>query len=81
MLKICKFLGKELSEENIDAVMTKATFENMKYDPLANYDDIIKTAYGKNVKGHFLRKGELEQEVEQQMAVLYYGTKGPESIL
>ncbi|XP_035566297.1 amine sulfotransferase-like [Canis lupus baileyi] len=57
VLKICKFLGKELSEENIDAVMTKATFENMKYDPLANYDDIIKTAYGKNVKGHFLRKG------------------------
>ncbi|CAK7300421.1 Amine sulfotransferase [Vulpes lagopus] len=58
VLKICKFLGKELSEENIDAVMTKATFDNMKYDPLANYDDIIKTAYGKNVKGHFLRKGD-----------------------
>ncbi|XP_040483437.1 amine sulfotransferase-like [Ursus maritimus] len=57
VLKICKFLGKELSEEDMDTVVRQATFENMKYDPLANYDKIITTAYGTNVKGHFLRKG------------------------
>uniref|UniRef100_G1LGI7 Sulfotransferase n=1 Tax=Ailuropoda melanoleuca TaxID=9646 RepID=G1LGI7_AILME len=56
VLKICKFLGKELSEEDMDTVVRQATFENMKYDPLANYDKIITTAYGTNVKGHFLRK-------------------------
>lgn len=61
VLKICKFLGKELSEEDMDTVVRQATFENMKYDPLANYDKIITTAYGTNVKGHFLRKGEVEQ--------------------
>ncbi|XP_027972852.1 amine sulfotransferase-like [Eumetopias jubatus] len=57
VLKICKFLGKELSEEDMDAVVRQVTFENMKYDPLANYDNIITTEYGMNVKGHFLRKG------------------------
>ncbi|XP_045862644.1 amine sulfotransferase-like isoform X2 [Meles meles] len=55
--KICKFLGKELSEEDMDAVVRQATFENMKYDPLANYDNVIATVFGPNVKGHFLRKG------------------------
>ncbi|XP_044106070.1 amine sulfotransferase-like isoform X1 [Neovison vison] len=55
--KICKFLGKGLSEEDMDAVVRQATFENMKDDPLANYDNIITSGYGPNVKGHFLRKG------------------------
>ncbi|XP_047590492.1 amine sulfotransferase-like isoform X2 [Lutra lutra] len=57
VLKICKFLGKGLSEEDMDVVVRQATFENMKYDPLANYDNIIATGYGPNAKGHFLRKG------------------------
>lgn len=61
--KICKFLGKGLSEEDMDAVVRQATFENMKDDPLANYDNIIAIGYGLNVKGHFLRKGEGEHRV------------------
>ncbi|XP_077626980.1 amine sulfotransferase-like [Crocuta crocuta] len=55
ILKVCKFLGKELSDEDMDSVVTQAMFENMKSDPRANYDIIIKS-YGVP-KGHFLRKG------------------------
>lgn len=33
VLKVCKFLGQELSEEDVDAVVRQATFENMKNDP------------------------------------------------
>ncbi|XP_059033743.1 amine sulfotransferase-like [Mustela lutreola] len=57
VLKICKILGKVLSAEDIDAVVRQATFENMKDDPLANYDNIKAIAFGPNAKGHFLRKG------------------------
>ncbi|XP_047715707.1 amine sulfotransferase-like [Prionailurus viverrinus] len=55
--KVCKFLGKELSEEEMDSIVRQATFQNMKYDPRANYKNIIKTRYGLEAKGHFLRKG------------------------
>ncbi|XP_049510188.1 amine sulfotransferase-like [Panthera uncia] len=57
VLKICKFLGKELSEEDVDAVVRQATFENMKNDPRANYDNKLKAYFGIQKKGHFLRKG------------------------
>uniref|UniRef100_A0A673USZ5 Sulfotransferase n=1 Tax=Suricata suricatta TaxID=37032 RepID=A0A673USZ5_SURSU len=30
IVKVCKYLGKELSEEDMDAVVTQAMFENMK---------------------------------------------------
>ncbi|XP_046958961.1 amine sulfotransferase-like [Lynx rufus] len=55
--KVCKFLGKELSEEEMDSIVRQATFQNMKYDPRANYKNVIKTRYGLEAKGHFLRKG------------------------
>ncbi|XP_049627326.1 amine sulfotransferase-like [Suncus etruscus] len=56
--KICKFLGKELSEGDIDAVVNQATFKNMRSDPRANYNDILKNEVGvKNNHGRFLRKG------------------------
>ena len=61
VLKICKFLGKELSEEDVDAVVRQATFENMKNDPRANYDNKLKAYFGIQKKGHFLRKGDVEQ--------------------
>ncbi|XP_077626992.1 amine sulfotransferase-like [Crocuta crocuta] len=57
IVKICKFLEKELSDEDMDAVVTQAMFENMKSDPRANYDDILKVQFGIEEKGHFLRKG------------------------
>ncbi|XP_049627329.1 amine sulfotransferase-like [Suncus etruscus] len=56
--KFCNFLGKKLSEGDIDTVVKQATFKNMKSDPRANYNDILKNEVGiKNNEGRFLRKG------------------------
>nr|XP_021484281.1 amine sulfotransferase-like [Meriones unguiculatus] len=61
VLKICSFLEKELSEKDMDAVVRQAMFQNMKSDPRANYDDIIKNEIGvKNDEGRFLRKGNIQ---------------------
>ncbi|XP_037699927.1 amine sulfotransferase-like [Choloepus didactylus] len=58
VLKLCSFLEKELSEEVLDVVVRQATFQNMKSDPQANYDDILKDEIGTRTDdGHFLRKG------------------------
>lgn len=58
VLKICSFLEKELSEEDVDAVVRQATFQKMKADPRANYEHIIKDELGtRNEMGSFLRKG------------------------
>ncbi|XP_036749452.2 amine sulfotransferase-like [Manis pentadactyla] len=58
ILRVCKFLGKKLNEEEVDAVMRQATFENMKSDPLANYTTILRTS-AEHLKNYeiFLRKG------------------------
>lgn len=71
MLKICSFLEKELSEEDVDAVVRQATFEKMKTDPRANYEQIIKEIGIRNDKGHFLRKGDnLWSIVAKMLSVL-----------
>uniref|UniRef100_G1Q4E1 Sulfotransferase n=1 Tax=Myotis lucifugus TaxID=59463 RepID=G1Q4E1_MYOLU len=58
VLKISRFLEKELSEEDVEAIVKQATFQNMKSDPKANYDEILKHEIGKRTdEGHFLRKG------------------------
>uniref|UniRef100_G3U845 Sulfotransferase n=1 Tax=Loxodonta africana TaxID=9785 RepID=G3U845_LOXAF len=58
VLKICSFLGKELSDEAVDAIVRQATFQNMKSDPRANYDRILKYELGRRTdEGHFLHKG------------------------
>lgn len=59
VLKICNFLGKKLSEEEIESVVRQATFENMKKDPRANYENLPDDIADKN-KGRFLRKGKME---------------------
>eukprot|EP00069_Balaena_mysticetus_P010662 bmy_06845T0 len=58
VLKISSFLEKELSEEDLDAVVNQATFQNMKLDPQANYDYILKSEnWTRTNEGDFLRKG------------------------
>ncbi|XP_070987326.1 amine sulfotransferase [Oncorhynchus clarkii lewisi] len=54
--KICCFLDRDLTEADINKIVEKATFKNMKNDRKANYEfipeDILK-------KGQFLRKGKI----------------------
>ncbi|XP_077018843.1 amine sulfotransferase-like [Tamandua tetradactyla] len=58
VLKLCSFLEKELSEKDLDAVVRQSTFQNMKSDPLANYDYFLKDLVGTRTNdGCFLRKG------------------------
>ncbi|XP_060609203.2 amine sulfotransferase-like [Anolis sagrei] len=56
VIKICNFLGKRLTEEEIDDVVDKASFSKMSEDRRANYttapSDILDFS-----KGRFLRKG------------------------
>ncbi|KAK7835300.1 hypothetical protein U0070_017836 [Myodes glareolus] len=56
VLKTCTFLEKKLSEEDVDAVVRQATFQNMKSDPRANYGNIINKEIGARNNGYFLRK-------------------------
>ncbi|NXT39694.1 ST3A1 sulfotransferase, partial [Pelecanoides urinatrix] len=56
VLKICNFLDKKLSEEELDSVVRQATFENMRKDPRANYEHLPDGIAAKD-KGSFLRKG------------------------
>ncbi|XP_072189283.1 amine sulfotransferase-like [Excalfactoria chinensis] len=56
VLKICNFIGKQLSEEEIESVVRQATFENMQKDPRANYENLSDDLAVKG-KGRFLRKG------------------------
>lgn len=59
MLKICNFLGRKLSEEELDSVVRQAAFENMRKDPRANYENLPDDMVAKD-KGSFLRKGKVE---------------------
>ncbi|KAM3932705.1 amine sulfotransferase-like [Leptodactylus fuscus] len=56
VLKICTFLDVNLDEKAVDTVVEKATFKNMKDDPLASYKFIPNSIIDQS-KGDFLRKG------------------------
>ncbi|KAM3856400.1 amine sulfotransferase-like [Vipera latastei] len=56
VLKICNFLGKKLTEKEVDDVVDKATFDNMKVDSRANYTFLPSDIFDFS-KGNFLRKG------------------------
>lgn len=60
MLQIIRFLGKELSEEDVDDIVNQATFETMKSIPQANYVHVAKS---KGIVRHngeyYMRKGDV----------------------
>uniref|UniRef100_A0ABM5G7K4 Sulfotransferase n=1 Tax=Pogona vitticeps TaxID=103695 RepID=A0ABM5G7K4_9SAUR len=56
VLKICSFLGKKLTEEEVDAVVDNATFDKMRKDRRANYEN-MESDIVDHTRGGFLRKG------------------------
>ena len=57
--QISEFLGKSFSDEILDAITDHCTFENMKKNPMANPDTMIKEFLGKDIPDgqSFMRKG------------------------
>ncbi|XP_044281934.1 amine sulfotransferase-like [Varanus komodoensis] len=56
VLKVCGFIGKQLSSQEVDKVVEMATFENMKRDPRANNVVTAKERFRRKDMPH-LRKG------------------------
>uniref|UniRef100_A0A8C3FHK7 Sulfotransferase n=1 Tax=Chrysemys picta bellii TaxID=8478 RepID=A0A8C3FHK7_CHRPI len=54
--RICHFLGKELSEEQVAAVVENASFQSMKGNKMSNYSQ-QRDEFMDHQNGEFLRKG------------------------
>ena len=56
--KVAKFLGKELANENVEAMVDHLSFKKMKNNPAVNKEE-AKVAKMFNEEGSFIRKGEV----------------------
>ncbi|XP_077117700.1 sulfotransferase 2B1-like [Ranitomeya variabilis] len=56
VIKICKFLGKDLDDEAVDSVVKNASFKNMKQNNMTNYS-LAPLDYMDLEKSPFMRKG------------------------
>ena len=56
--KVAKFLGKEVTDENIEALVDHLSFKKMKNNPAVNRDDDISKTFHMS-DGNFMRKGEV----------------------
>ncbi|XP_031730238.1 amine sulfotransferase-like [Anarrhichthys ocellatus] len=54
VVKLCAFLGRDLTDEAIDHVVEMSTFKSMKTNPKANYKDLVETNH---YKTETMRKG------------------------
>ncbi|XP_075720364.1 amine sulfotransferase-like [Rhinoderma darwinii] len=54
--QMCTFLGTELDNESLDIVVKRATFDEMKKDPLANKENLPEEFFDLKI-GKFMRKG------------------------
>ncbi|XP_069803395.1 sulfotransferase 2B1-like [Dendropsophus ebraccatus] len=56
VVKICKFLGKELDDKAVDSVVENVSFKSMKENNMANFT-LLPTGYMDHEKSPFMRKG------------------------
>ena len=58
VVKIANFVGKELTDEMIDAIVDRTTFENMAKDKKLNFEDDAGERW-KTERAKFIRKGKV----------------------
>ncbi|PIO34007.1 hypothetical protein AB205_0120680 [Aquarana catesbeiana] len=56
VVKICKFLGKDLDDAAIDSVVEHSSFKAMKANNMSNYSTVPNEIFNKD-QGSFYRKG------------------------
>ncbi|XP_069463132.1 sulfotransferase 2A1-like [Ambystoma mexicanum] len=56
VLKICKFLGRDLDDAPIDSVVENTSFKNLKNNQMSNYT-LVPEEFMDHKKGSFFRKG------------------------
>ncbi|XP_066494915.1 sulfotransferase 2B1-like [Tiliqua scincoides] len=56
MERICRFLGKELTSQQIDSVVENASFETMKDNKMSNFTQVV-DEYMDHSKGKLMREG------------------------